>query len=197
MSTSESILQFLEQPANLATAYDVREWLKDAERHVFGNFWSKVQELLEGRLSELNCHKEWRVFISPSLFEGSNSYVAIAPASTDPAQLCGQQIHYTVTAQQLGAETGSCYFGIYRGAREDSELGRSMRGGGFKSNTQWSGWRYFKSVNLPDFCLNPDNIIRLNTDNQSSGRPVARAVAGHMLRLFEKYRAVIARLNES
>lgn len=195
MSTSEAIRQFLQQPVNLATAYDVCDWLKDVERHIFETFWSGIRERLNKKLTQLHCHETWEVFVSPSFFEGDNSFIAIAPRDTKRAELCNEQRHYSVTTQQFGGESGSCYFGIYRGARRHEGLDSSLRAEGFRPNSAWSGYRYFKSLNLPDFCLSRDNILRLNTDNQSSDRLVAHAVANQMLALFEKHHVLLQELN--
>jgi hypothetical protein len=102
-----------------------------------------------------------------------------------------------VSAQQLGgAESGSCYFGIFRRARRHDELDSSLKADGFRPNAYSSGYRYFKQLNLPGFCLNMDNIVGLNADNQSADRLVARAVSDQMLALFEKHHALLEHLNE-
>ena len=195
MSTNEAIRQFLQQPVNLATAYDVRDWLKDAERHIFETFWSGVRERLEAKLTQLRCGDNWQVVVSASLFEGDGSFLSIAPLGIARAELSTDQQCYSVTAQQFGAESGSCYFGIFRGARRHDALDISLKADGFRSNGHWSGYRYFKALNLPDFCLNRDNILRLNADNRSSDRLVASAVANQMLVLFEKHHVLLRELN--
>jgi hypothetical protein len=69
----------LEQPVNLATAYDGRDWLKDAEHRIFETFWSGVRERLNEKVTQLQSHDKWRVFVSTSLFDGDDSFIAIAP----------------------------------------------------------------------------------------------------------------------
>jgi hypothetical protein len=196
MGTNEAILGFLEDPVNLATAYDVREWLKDAERHIFETFWSYVRGLLDEQLTELNCRRKWHVIVSPSLFEGTDSHVSIAPRTSGKEDLLNSGGNYSIAAEQLGGESGSCYFGIFRGTRRHEPLEASLKAEGFRSSAAWSGYRYFKSLHLPEFRLDRDSILQLNADNQSSERLVARAVAAQMLGLFEKYRVLLEQLNE-
>ena len=177
MGTNEAILNFLQDQINLATAYDVRDWLKDTERHIFETFWSYICELLDEKLTELNCRRKWHVVVSPSLFEGTDSHVSIALRRPGQEELSDGLSCYSISAEQLGGESGSCYFGIFRGACKHEQLDANLKAEGFRSNAYWSGYRYFKSLNLPEFRLDRDSVVRLNADNRSSERLVARAVA--------------------
>jgi len=194
MGTNAAILNFMEKQTNLATAYNVRDWLKDAERHIFETFWSQVRGALDQRLAELGCHEKWKVTASASLFEGTDSYIAVTPRLGQDNMPHGRR-YYSIAAEQFGGESGSCYFGVFRGMHRYEPLDRSLEDDGFRPSAFWSGYRYFNSLNLPDFRLDRDSVMSLNADIQSSERPLVHAVAAQMLTLFEKYYVLLEQLN--
>jgi hypothetical protein len=192
----DSVLGFLKDTQNLSTAYDVCDWLKDFERHVFETFWSGLRDRIERQLMDLGCNEEWRVWTSPSYLAGEKSYLAIAPRRAEHGELStDHQRYYSITTQQFGADLGSCYFGIFRGAMQDPDLDKALKDAQFRSNKFWSGYRYMTSYNLPNFQLNKDNVLRLNADNQSEERHLSEAVAAQLWTLFQKYRERLECLN--
>jgi hypothetical protein len=190
-TTSDKILDFLADPGNLQIAYEIGDWLRDFESAVFGTFWSGVRDRLEQRLVEIGCSHTWRVWMSPSVLE-RESYLSILQGQKTDAE---PDRSYSVTAECLGGRPSACYFGIFRGQTNDAALDKELQSEQFRSNAYWSGYQYFTALNLPDFRVHKDNVLRLNADNQSTGRPLARAVAARLCEVFERHRAQLERLN--
>lgn len=218
-SVKPRILDLIQQPDNLRVAYEIADWiedgqvsasapkeartflepvqhvetaayiqgcLKDIETRIFTVFWQGVADRLSASLKDAQLNSAWRVWLSERLMDPS-SYLAIAPAGDEY-----DSQKFQVAAESLCGTGGQCFFGIWP---IDVRLAQELRSEGFATNKQWTCWRYFRSLKLPEFRRGRDDALRLNADNASADRPIMQAVSEVMWQLFKTHRPRLEQLN--